>query len=114
MTKTVDGVVHTYYYAGNKLLRETYGSNALDFFYNADGSPYALKYNGTLYYYITNLQGDVMRVVDSDGNGVARYRYDPYGNLIYSTGSFVDINPLRYRSYYYDSETGFCYVPGGG
>ena len=51
-----------------------------------------------------------MRVVDADGAGVARYRYDPYGNLIYSTGSFVDINPLRYRSYYYDSETGFYYL----
>ena len=51
-----------------------------------------------------------MRVVDADGAGVARYRYDPYGNLIYSTGDLVSINPLRYRSYYYDSETGFYYL----
>ena len=32
MTKTVDGVTHTYYYAGSKLIRETYGDNTLDFF----------------------------------------------------------------------------------
>ena len=42
-SKTVDGVKHTYYYAGGKLLRETYGSNTLDFFYDSNGTPYALK-----------------------------------------------------------------------
>lgn len=45
-------------------MRMSWGANILDFFYDESGLPYAMKYNGTAYYYITNLQGDVMRIVD--------------------------------------------------
>ena len=59
---------HQYIYAGGKLLRETIteGSTTktLDFTYDNVGMPYSLIYNDgtttTTYYYITNLQGDVM------------------------------------------------------
>jgi YD repeat-containing protein len=61
---------------------ESFGGNTLDFFYDSNGNAYALKYNGTIYYYITNLQGDVMSIVDGQGAVVASYNYDPYGNLI--------------------------------
>lgn len=109
-SKTVGDVTHNYLYAGGRLMRETYGSNTLDFFYDANGTPYALKYNGTVYYYVTNLQGDVIRIVDASGNTVASYEYDPYGKVISATGTLAEINPIRYRSYYYDTETGFYYV----
>ena len=76
--------------------------------------PYSLIYNDgtttTTYYYITNLQGDVMYLVDANGVQVAAYDYDPYGKIITATGDFAEINPLRYRGYYYDSETGFYYL----
>ena len=62
------------------------------------------------YYYITNLQGDVMYLVDSNGNQVAAYTYDPYGKILSATGAMAEINPLRYRGYYYDTETGFYYL----
>ena len=91
-------------------MRETYGSNTLDFFYDANGTPYALKYNGTVYYYVTNLQGDVIRVVDASGNTVASYEYDPYGKVISAMGTLAEINPICYRGYYYDTETGFYYL----
>ena len=97
-------------YASGRLLRETYGNNTLDFFYSTSGQPYALKHNGTTYYYITNLQGDVMQIVNGDGEVVASYQYDPYGNIISATGALAEINPLRYRGYIYDSETGLYYV----
>lgn len=109
-SKTVDGVTHKYLYAGGKLMRETYGSNTLDFFYDANGTPYALKYNGTVYYYITNLQGDVIQIVDASGNAVATYEYDPYGKVISATGTLAETNPIRYRGYYYDTETGLYYL----
>ena len=85
----------------------------MDFFYDASGNAYALKYNGILYYYITNLQGDVMSIVDAQGAVVASYNYDPYGNLIsdeLAENTVGHLNPLRYRAYYYDSETGFYYL----
>jgi len=110
--------IHQYIYAGRKLLRETISdgttTKTLDFTYDNVGMPYSLIYNNgtttTTYYYITNLQGDVMYLVDSSGNEVAAYDYDPYGKIISATGDLAGINPLRYRGYYYDSETGFYYL----
>ena len=109
---------HSYIYAGGKLLRETIteGSTTktLDFTYDNVGMPYSLIYNSgtttTTYYYITNLQGDVMYLVDSSGNEVSAYDYDPYGKVITATGAMAEVNPLRYRGYYYDTETGFYYL----
>ena len=51
-----------------------------------------------------------MRIVDGTGTNVAKYRYDPYGNLVSSSGTMAAANPLRYRGYYYDTETGFYYL----
>ena len=85
----------------------------MDFFYDSNGNAYALKYNGILYYYITNLQGDVMSIVDAQGAVVASYNYDPYGNLIsdeLAENTVGHLNPLRYRAYYYDSESELYYL----
>jgi len=82
--------------------------------YSAAGNPYALKYNGTLYYYITNLQGDVLHIVNTSGTPVVSYTYDPYGKPENPTGTEATTlgvhNPLRYRGYVYDSETGLYYL----
>ena len=51
-----------------------------------------------------------MHLVDASGNEAAAYDYDPYGKVITATGAMAEINPLRYRGYYYDSETGFYYL----
>ncbi len=115
---------HRYTYAGGKLLRETIltftasgiiTNEILDFRYDNAGLPYALIYQdrsgvAETYYYITNLQGDVMYMVDEGGDEVASYDYDPYGKLIYSTGDFAETNPIRYRGYYYDTDTDFYYL----
>ena len=112
--KSVDGVIHNYFYASGKLLRETWGTNTLDFFYNENGHPYAVTYTNsqgsTTYYYVTNLQGDVLRIVNTSGTIVASYTYDPYGKVLTATGSMATVNPLRYRGYYYDQETGLYYL----
>lgn len=73
---------HTYVYASGKLLRETYGSNTFDFSYSTSGQPYALKHNGTTYYYITNLQVDVMTIVNDDGHAVTEYKFEPFRSII--------------------------------
>ena len=109
-SKKVGSVTHNYLYASSQLLRETYEDIILDFSYDANGYPYALKCNGTTYYYITNLQGDVMYLVDGTGATVAAYEYDPYGNILSATGPMAEINPLRYRGYYYDAELEMYYL----
>ena len=83
-----------YIYAGGKLLRETISdgttTKTLDFTYDNVGMPYSLTYNNgttsSTYYYITNLQGDVMYLVDASGTQVASYDYDPYSKVINATG----------------------------
>ena len=51
-----------------------------------------------------------MYLVDSSGNQVAAYLYDPFGKVLSSSGTMAEINPLRYRGYYQDNETGFYYL----
>ena len=115
-SKVVDGVTHYYHTLGGKLVRETYGTTVIDFIYHTDGSPLAMRYStdgGTsysTYYYVLNAQGDVVKLVHPYGDVVAEYEYDAWGRVLSATGSRADVNPLRYRGYYYDSESGFYYV----
>ena len=78
-------------------------------------SPLAVLYstNGTAfatYYYILNLQGDVVKLIGTDGTVAASYTYDAWGNILDASGSMAEKNSLRYRGYYYDSETGYYYL----
>ena len=61
-----------------------------------------------------------MQILNVNNNIVAYYAYDAWGNLVSVTDAngneitsktnFAVINPIRYRGYYYDSETGFYYL----
>lgn len=81
-----------------------------DFFYDEAGRPFAVKVDGVMYYYITNLQGDVMQIVDANGATVATYEYGPYANYCRIMGAFGYSNPIRYRGYYFDTETRLYYL----
>jgi len=59
------------------------------------------------------LQGDVIGLTDAYGNMVAEYKYDAWGKTIYINSynlNIANVNPFRYRSYYYDYETGWYYL----
>jgi len=101
---------YNYIYNGNQLVRMTVGDDILDFTYDANGAPLTLIHNGTIYYYITNLQGDVISLETTDGMQGAHYYYDAWGKILASTGELAELNPLRYRGYVYDQETGFYYL----
>ena len=105
-------VVYEYFYADSRLMRMTISDGTvMDFFYDHNGLPYAVKYNGTNYYYILNQQGDVVRLISADGTTVGTYQYDAWGNILSSTDNdLTNANPLRYRGYVYDDETGFYYL----
>lgn len=59
---------------------------------------------------MTNLQGDVIGIEDAAGNQVAHYTYDAWGNNLEISGWMGTLNPLRYRGYVYDQETGLYYL----
>lgn len=118
-SKTVDGVKTEYFYVGDKLVKQSTDGvpdNDLYFSYSADGSPFCVNYDGTNYYYLLNLQGDVIGLYIANGTVVVSYVYDSWGKLISSQttsdryDTLAEINPLRYRSYVYDNETQLYYL----
>lgn len=131
--KKVGSVAHEYRTLNGKVVYEKIGSGStakiMIFSYDAQGRPFAVKYstnNGgsyITYFYALNQQGDVVKIFrslpsrDSNGNlnGLteavyATYTYDAWGNILSQSGSMASTNPLRYRGYYYDSETDFYYL----
>ena len=111
--KTNGSTTYEYVYNGGQLVYVKSGSDTLRIVYDGS-SPFRLDYNGTAYHYVTNLQGDVIALLDDMGEKVVEYTYDAWGNLLSITGeeaSTVGIaNPLRYRGYCYDVETGLYYL----
>ena len=67
-----------------------------------------------------NGQNDVTGIVDSTGVVVVKYSYDAWGkqlsvtdgagNPITNADHVGIINPIRYRGYYYETETGYYYL----
>ena len=112
--RTTGGVTYNYNYHGSQLTHMTCGSNSLHFYYDASGRPLSVVYNGATYYYILSLQGDVVAILNSSGVSVVEYTYDAWGRLLSTTGSMAGSlglhNPLRYRGYVYDQETGLYYL----
>jgi len=83
----------------------------LEFIYDEAGRPLQLIFNGRIYNYVLNLQGDVQQIRRStDGVVVATYLYNAWGQLLQSTGSMAESNPIRYRGYFYCLGSGFYYL----
>ena len=94
-------------------------SNGIEYFYDEKSSPIAFEYNGEVYYYKKDLLGNVIEILDTTGTTVVKYTYDAWGNhkVLNPNGtenistSFIgNINPIRYRGYYYDAETGLYFL----
>ena len=115
-SKTVNGVTTYYNTSDGVILSQTDGTNTMYFQYDANGTPLGFIYNGTQYLYMTNQMGDVISITDAQGNELVEYEYDEWGKLILtradtqSNESIANINPIRYRGYYYDTETGYYYL----
>jgi len=113
ISKTVNGTTYNYHYLGDQLVEMAWGANRMHFTYDAVG-PLSVNFNGTEYFYLKNAQGDVTGLVDSTGAKVVHYTYDPWGKTWSASGTLATtlgtFNPLRYRGYVYDTETGLYYL----
>lgn len=118
--KVTNTEIHDYILDGTNIVKEVVTDicncpkYSNEYLYDLDGMVCGLKHNGTAYYFYKNLQGDVIAITDDSGKTIARYTYDAWGKCtIVSDNSDTDIatiNPFRYRSYYYDAETGLYYL----
>ncbi len=128
--KTVSGeYTYTYRLDGDKvveMVKDGVGvHNRYVFIYDNDGNPHAMYYyynnstTPTKYYYVLNLQGDVVQLRNSSNTVIANYTYDAWGKLLSVTNAsgteitgsthIANINPIRYRGYFYDTETKLYY-----
>ncbi len=108
-----------YFYDNNgNLVAEITGSVRTDYLYDHTGM-FAMKRGDVTYYYRKNPQGDITALLDSNGNIVVQYKYNAWGEckvlnasgvIVTDTTHIGHINPHRYRSYYYDTETGLYYL----
>ena len=110
-SKTINGVTTYYNTKDDVILSQTDGTNTMYFQYDTSGIPIGFIYNDTQYFYLTNQMGDVIAITNTSGTVIANYEYDAWGNEIGNdTSSIALANPLRYRGYYYDIETGYYYL----
>ena len=121
-----------YVYYGTQLstlIRNGVGyKHSLTFIYDDNGQALGFYYDtnlndsnpGTKYYYVCNAQGDVLQLRSHTNAPVANYYYDSWGkllgvtdangNAITASNHVAMLNPIRYRGYFYDTETGFYYL----
>ena len=85
----------------------------MEFFYDHTGVV-GVIYNGNTYLYRKDVFGNILAILDSNGGVVARYIYDACGNhsainangaIISDASHIANLNPFRYRGYYFDTET---------
>ena len=119
--KTINGIETDYYLEGKSIVLEKTGNNVLYYLYSSMSGLLGFKYNNDYYYYIKNNQDDVIGIVDSNNNIIAKYVYDSWGNILSikdgnnndvsnNLNHIANINPFRYRSYYYDKEINVYYL----
>ena len=110
-SKTVNGITTEYYWNGSILLAQKTGDSCLHFLYDEDGALVGFNNETKTYIYTRNAQGDIVSITDiATETVVATYTYDSWGNVLTATGIMANINPFRYRGYYYDTETGLYYL----
>ncbi len=117
--KEINGVTTKYHLENSSIIYEERGNNTIYYLYDLTGL-LGFKYNNDTYYYIKNIQGDIIGILDQNYNEIVTYEYDSWGKLLSikdNQGNEITdetnigiINPFRYREYYYDTETGLCYL----
>ena len=127
-SKTVNGVKHIYALSRSTVLSEEWTESGVQhlimYAYDTAGAPIGMLYRNSTYLesffdsylFGKNIQGDILYIYDKNGNRLVSYTYDAWGNIlstVYSNGgasTSARFNPLRYRGYYYDTETGLYYL----
>ncbi|MDE7395565.1 MAG: hypothetical protein K2M95_05570 [Clostridiales bacterium] len=113
--RTKKGGIYYTYDSEGRLLKDNTG---LSFIYDHSGV-IGFEHNNSTYFYRKNAQGDIIALLDSNGNVVVKYVYDAWGNhavlnpdgTVNDSDSFIgNRNPYRYRGYYYDIETGLYFL----
>ena len=112
-SKTVNNVVTNYYLEDSSIIFEDRNGSLIYYIYNGN-ELIGFKYNNNDYYYHKNIFDDIIGIYDSNYNEIVTYEYDSWVFIKNITDTsninLGNINPFRYRSYYYDNETQLYYL----
>ena len=118
-SKIVNNIETKYFLEGDNIIYEKRDNVILYYLYDPTGI-IGLKYNGNMYYYIKDLQNNIIGILDSNNNLIVKYSYDAWGNILAIKDNLNNditdpaniglINPFRYKSYYFDQETNLYYL----
>ena len=103
-----DGIVFTYSSNGKLIKR----GNDLEFLYDHTGVV-GFIYNNEKYLYRKDVQGNIVAILSVSGNILVEYTYDAWGKAKIEDVSGIglgEINPFRYRGYYYDNDIKMYYL----
>ena len=78
--KTVDNNVTGYRLAGDLLVAEVTNGKETSFVYDSGADLVAMIYEGKYYFYVKNLQGDIVSIVDESGTAIVNYSYDSWAD----------------------------------
>ena len=105
---------------GRVIWEETAGQR-IDYRYDGNDKLISMQLDNNEYFYVHNIQGDIVGLVDQTGVTVAHYAYDAWGvptsitdgqgnDVSGNASAIANVNPYRYRGYRYDRETGLYYL----
>lgn len=102
----------SYNYAEDKLISQQDENGYIYFLYSDEGNLVGFEKENQTYYYQKNGLNDIVGIYSQNGEKLVEYYYDAWGNMCKIDGNteLGNINPFRYRSYYYDSESGLYYL----
>ena len=122
--KTIDGITTRYAYLGDKVVGITRGQEQLYYILDSKLNYVGLKYGDSKYYFEVDPFGNVLGLIDCDGNVVVAYEFDVWGNLIGKTGEMADtlgeLNEIVNLSALYDASlqayffADGLYIPASG
>ena len=92
VSKTVNGVKTEYFYNGSILAGQKTGDETLIFMYDNNGDAFGFIYNGEEYYYIKNVQNDIVAIADKNGSILTINQDIPLQGIANSSISFETKN----------------------
>ena len=113
---------HTFVWDGNNIALEKVEfadgtTRTFEYFWGADKSGteqgaggveglLAVSVDGVFYIPCYDHNGNIILYVSETGSIAAQYTYDPYGNIVDSSGNLADVFSFGFSTQYHDRETG--------
>ena len=106
-------IITDYYYdANNRLILEKNEQlgKLYKYYYDSVGALISIEINGVMLYYIRDIANNIIGLVDSNNQLVAKYSYDAFGNVLTKEGTYATKNPFLYKGYYYEHSIQLYYL----